>query len=43
MKFPADLVTFSEEFLNGKLHLLFSDGEVILILIIQNKLKLEDK
>ena len=25
MKFPADLVTFTEEILNGKLHFLYSD------------------
>ena len=29
-QFPADLVTFTEEILNGKLHFLCSDREIFL-------------
>ena len=33
VKFPADLVTFTEEILNGKLHFLCSEGASLLPLI----------
>ena len=31
MKFPADLVTFTTEILNGKLHFLCSDAKTDLV------------